>query len=320
MLSSFRFRPFGRQTLILAGLLCCFAGPAWAEEDAPAEEERESGAGVTINLPGRLGLTGFQDMVDARTPKGLFALRGGVHYDVGVSGQDFDGAIDATRSQEVHDLSVYAGGSVMGLVDVAARIPWSYRRGKNNIQGLANQVDRDHGWADFDFAAKVSLNVWGPITVAPYAHGRFPTGEPQVRDLIEFEWGAAASISLFNHYLSVHGNVAGFNREQGLMAVRFRLGAAFVVWADKLLTLRIYGYGDGIEYEGRPQTDIDVEFGAQAILFEFLSVELGGSVRLLDANFLDDSSKAALRNQNVFDRHYDDEGTWQVHIAVGVVF
>ena len=114
--------------------------------------------------------------------------------------------------------------------------------------------------------------------------------------------------------------MSGFNREKGLAAVRFRLGAAFVVWADKLLTLRIYGYGDGIEYEGRAQTDIDVEFGAQAILFQFLTVELGGSIRLLDSNFLDDSAKAALRQRNVFDRHFDDEGTWQMHLSFGVVF
>jgi len=315
---STRFLP----ALALCAFFACSAAPrAWAEDESDdSSQEKESGAGVAINLPGRLGLTGFQDMVDARTPKGLFAIRGGAHYDLKISGQDFDGAVDATRRQEIHDFTVYAGGSVLGLVDVAARIPWSYRRGKENFQGIANRVDHDRGWADFDLAAKVSLNVWGPFTVAPYVHGRFATGEPEVRELYEFEWGVAGSISLFNDYLSVHGNVSGFNREKGLAAVRFRLGGSFVVWADKLLTLRIYGYGDGIEYEGRPQTDIDVEFGAQAILFEFLSVEVGGSIRLLDSNFLDDSAKAALRRQNVFDRHFDDEGTWQMHLAVGVVF
>lgn len=317
-MASTRFFP----ALALCALLAGAGAPsAWADEDESAQsEEEETGAGVTINLPGRLGLTGFQDMVDARSPRGLFHLRGGFHYDVMVSGQDFDGAIDATRRQQVHDLSLYAGGSILGLVDVSARMPWSYRKGKDNFQGLADTVEHDKGWADFDLAAKVSFNVWGPITLAPYVHGRFAEGEPEVSELYEFEWGVAGSISLFNDYLSVHGNVSGFNREKGLAAVRFRLGAAFVVWADKLLTLRIYGYGDGIEYEGRAQTDIDVEFGAQAILFEFLSVEVGGSIRLLDANFLDDSAKAALRSRNVFDRHFDDEGTWQLHIAVGVVF
>ena len=110
-------------------------------------------------------------------------------------------------------------------------------------------------------------------------------------------------------------------QEEGLSALIFRAGASFVVWSDDFLLLRVYGYGDGIEYEGRADFDLDIEFGAQAILFGFLTAEVGTSLRLKDAGFLDSSAKAALRDGlGVFDRHFEDDGTWQVHLALGVVF
>ncbi|MBL4847500.1 MAG: hypothetical protein JKY65_18435 [Planctomycetes bacterium] len=307
----------GGYCLLVFLSLASWAAPPVSAQDESSEGDR--GAGLAIRLPGRIGLTGFQDMVDARSPKGPFSIRGGVRYDVTMIEQDFDGAVRNTREKEIHDLSIYVGGSLFGLVDVSARIPWSYRVEENNLSGLRDTVDRDHGWADFDFAAKVTLQL-GPVTLAPYVKGRFDTGEPEVNDLMEFEWGAAGTFSILNDYVSFHGNAAGFTREQGLFAVKFRLGVSFVVWTGPALTLRVYGYGDGVEYEGRAKTDGDFEFGAQAILFEFLTVEVGASVRLLDAGYLDETTKDSLRAQNVYDRHFDDEGTWQIQLAIGVVF
>jgi hypothetical protein len=304
-------------TLLLLALL---AAPALAEDGDAQKEKKDSDAARSISFSNRLGLTGFQDLIDARTPR-LVSVRGGVRYDLSVLDQDFDGALKASRKKEEHQVGLWAAASVFGLVDVSGRVPYVYRRSENNLKGLAEKVDRDRGWGDFDLAAKVTLNLGGFAAIAPYVHGRFPTGEPEVEELMTFEWGVAGTLSLFNDYLAVHGNIAGLNQEEGLAAMRFRVGASFVVWSDELALVRIYGYGDGIEYEGHARTDLDLEFGAQALLFGFLSIEAGFSTRLLDSGFLDDSTKKVLREQQgVFDRHFDDDGTWGLYLSAGVNF
>ncbi|MGE0711599.1 MAG: hypothetical protein AB7N76_03710 [Planctomycetota bacterium] len=297
-------------------LLAALAAPAHAEgEDDGGDQD----AARAIMFPGRLGLTGFQDMVDARTPK-RFAIRGGIQYDVLVQDQDFGGAYKVQRELEQHELGLYVGASALGMIDVSARMPWVYRHERDDLRGLVDRVDRDHGWGDFDLAGKVSLAV-GPIVLAPYLNGRFPTGEPQVKDLLRFEYGASATFSLFNDYLSVHGNVAGLTKEKGFNALIFRAGASFVVWSDAALLVRVYGYGDGIEYGGRADTDLDLEFGAQALLFGIFTAELGFSTRLIDAGYIDDSTKRFLRQGlNTSERHFADDGTWSVHLALGVTF
>lgn len=301
-------------TLALA--LCLFPGLAHADD----EDEGDSDAARAIALSGRLGLTGFNNMVDARTPK-LISIRGGARYDFEVVDRDFNGAVNATRKRKEHELELYVGASALGLIDVSARLPYVFRRDENVLKGVADFADRDRGWGDFDLAGKVTLNFGGLLSVAPFVHGRFATGEPSVRGLYEGTWGVAATLSIFNDYLAVHGNVAGFHQEEGLSALIFRGGASFVLWSDDFLLLRVYGYADGIEYEGRADFDLDIECGAQAILFGFLTAEVGTSFRLKDAGYLDASAKTALRDGlGVFDRHFEDDGTYQIHLALGVVF
>lgn len=298
------------KTLLAGGLLLC-AAYAHADDDADAKR--------ALKLSGNIGLTGFQDMVDARTPEKL-SIRGGLRYRVDVLENDFRGAIDATRKAERHELSLYAGGSLLGMIDVAARFPFLVTRDKTNRFGLPDlPSDRDHGWGDLDLAAKVSLSL-GLVDAAVFAKGRIPSGEPEVRDLGEFEYGLAASLTLFNHHLAGHANVSGLQVEEGLSALRFRVGASFVVLDFEDLLVRVYGYGDGIEYEGRATTDFDLDFGAQAILFGFVSVELGTTVRIVDGGYLDDSVRDALRGQGITDRHFDDDGTWALELGVGIVF
>ena len=232
--------------LLLALLLVlCPVGLAHAEDG----DEKDSDAARAIALPGRLGLTGFNDMVDARTPK-LISVRAGLRYDFDIQERDFDGAVKATREKVEHELELYAGGSVFGLVDVSARLPYVFRREENALRGVADFADRDRGWGDFDLAAKVTLNCGGFFSVAPYVHGRFATGEPEVEGLYSGTYGVAATASILNDYLAVHGNVAGFQQEQGLSSLIFRAGVSFVAWSDDMLLLRVYGYADGIEDEG----------------------------------------------------------------------
>ena len=139
--------------------------------------------------------------------------------------------------------------------------------------------------------------------------------------MAELEYGAAGTFTLLNEHLGLHANLAGLQREEGLTALRYRLGVSFVAWSDAFMLLRLYAYGDAIEFEGSAQSDMDLEVGAQALLAEFLTLELGVSLRLLDAGFIDDTLKRELRNQQgVFDRHFDDDGTWSVQLGVGFLF
>ncbi|MEZ6188470.1 MAG: hypothetical protein R3F62_26145 [Planctomycetota bacterium] len=295
----------------IALALVASAACAWADDDDDAKR--------ALKLSGSLGLTGFRDMVDARTP-GVLSVRGGLRYHVDVTDQDFKGAIDATRKAQRHELSLYAGGSLLGMIDVAGRVPYLITREETNRFGLPDlSADDDYGWGDVDLAAKVSLSL-GLIDAAVFATGRIPSGEPAVRDLGQFEYGLAASLTLFNHHFAAHGNVSGLQVEEGLSALRYRVGASFVLLDFDALLLRVYAYGDGIEYEGRANSDIDVDFGVQAILFEFVSVELGTTLRVIDGNFLDKDTRRQLIQQGITDRHFDDDGTWAVELGVGIVF
>jgi len=305
------------RTLSLLFALAALAAPVLADD----EDDGGGGGGAAeaIKLAGTIGLTGFRDMVDARVPDGL-SIRGGIRYDLLVVDQDFSGAVRATRKADRHEFTLYGGASLLGLIDAAARIPYLYTDDEINRRGLVDRdADEDIGWGDFDLAAKVALEV-GPLDVAPFVFGRFPTGEPDVRDLAEFHYGAAATFSFFGDFIAAHANLAGVQIEEGLSAFRYRFGVSLVGVATSALLVRVYGYLDGVEFEGRADSDIDLELGAQAILFELITVEVGASTRLLDSGFLDDSAKEALAGQNVFDRHFDDDGTWQLQVGVGVVF
>lgn len=296
--------------LVACALACAGASPARA---------LESDAEPAIGLPSRLGLTGFQDMVDARVPD-LLSVRGGLRYDVLVQNRDFDGAVEAEVDSEQHDFGAYVGVSALGLLDAAVRFPFIYRRDTAEVNGLPDPSGSyDQGWGDIDVAGKVAFGL-GPIVLAPYAHGKLPVGEPDVGDVAELEWGGAATFSILNQYVGVHANLAGVNIEGGEVAFRYRLGASFVVLATDGLLLRLYAYGDGIEYEGHADSDFDVDLGVQAIVAKIFFVELGGSVRLVDAGTIDDELKdgagAAISS---IDRHFEDEGTWGLSLTAGVI-
>lgn len=294
-----------------APLLCCALV-------APVARGFESDAEPAINLPGRLGLAGFQDMVDARSP-GTLSVRGGLRYDVLVQRRDFD-VIDVELDREQHEVGAFVGVSALGLLDAAVRFPFIYRRDTAEVKGFPDPSGSyDQGWGDIDVAGKVSFGL-GPITLAPYAHGKLPTGEPDVGEVAELEWGGAATFSLLNEYVALHANLAGVNIEGGEVALRFRLGASFVVFASDALLLRVYGYGDGVEWEGHADTDFDLDVGVQAILFKIFYAELGGSVRLVDGGKIDDELKdGAGKALASIERHFDDEGTWSLSLAFGVV-
>ena len=300
-----------RKLIVCSAVLLALAPAAFADDSA-AED--------AIGFPSRTGLAGFGDMVDARTPETL-NIRGGLRYRFEIIERDFGSAVGLVRKEETHQLVFYGGVSLLGLVDVAAMIPHEWERTENDFSGFApDNVDNDRGWGDLEAAAKVSIEL-GPIELAPYVRLKLPTAESAVEDLGEGEWGVAATFSILNEYLSVNGNIAGLNREtEGLTGITYRVGGSFVVWSDEIALVRIYGFGNGITFEGSPDTDLNVSFGVQARLLEFITLEIGSSVRLLDGGKIDEETEKDLIQQGVLEDHFDDEGTWDVHFGIGVMF
>jgi hypothetical protein len=307
-------------TLTLTLLSLLILGPvASVRAEGEEEEKKAEGAELAINFPGSLGLTGMQRMVDARTPEGLVAIRGGVRYRVDITERTIHSATDVEFEEERHELGVYVGGSVLGWVDAAVKIPFTWYELNGRVKGGPDFETDVRGWGDMDAAAKVSIE-FGPIVLAPYLIGHLPTGESQVEDLLEFEYGVSGTFSILNEYLSVHGNVAGLQREKGLSAIRYRVGAAFVIWADHNAVIRLYGYLDGVEFEGEANSDLNGDLGVQAALLEFITLELSGSVRVIDGGFVDEDLNDELDSIGLKDRHIDDEGTWSLQFAVGFLF
>lgn len=306
------------RTTCLLVLLLLATGPAQAEEGTSSSK---SAAERATTFAGSLGLTGMRNMVGARVPAGTWSARGGLRYDVLARRIRFNGAIDTSRQLERHELSLYGSASLFGLAEVSLRVPYVWESEDNNRKGLLDLTDdTDAGWANVEGAAKVSLGV-GPIVLAPYASGTFPTAEPALRELLELEYGVAATMTFLNHYGAVHANVAGFYVEEGLHGLRLRVGASFVVLATRPLLVRVFAYAEGIEWEGSADADLQAEGGAQVLLFEFLTVTASASYRILDANLIDDTLRKELNNvEGVFDRHYEDKGTFAFQLDVGVAF
>jgi hypothetical protein len=158
----------------------------------------------------------------------------------------------------------------------------------------------------------------GPVVLSPFLFGRANSGEPDVEDLARFEYGVAATFSILD-YIGIHGNLAGVQVEEGLEAFRYRAGVSIVALATDALVIRAYGYGDGIEFEGAADSDFDLDFGVQTIIMSIFTLEVGTSVRVKDAEFIDDDFEEGLEAQGIFDRHFDDEGTWGLSIVAGVI-
>lgn len=298
------------------------APPAYADDDEDESPIRsETDAERATWFSSRMGLIGMQDMVDARIPE--LSLRGSVQYDARFTDHDIQTEIELSRQGQEHTLTFTAGASALGLVDVAIRGPFEYTRYDDQLKGVgddpAGQTAR--GWGDVEVAGKIAIG-FGPLVLSPYLWGRIPSGEPEVRDLARFEYGLAGTITLFNDYLAVHGNVVGLQESGGLSAFRYRLGASFVVYSEPDLLVRLYGYQDGVEFEGEPTSDLDLEVGAQALLFDLITVEVGGTLRLHHADRVDRATKRHLqRDLGLTERAVvEDAEVWGLRLAVGLAF
>lgn len=288
---------------------------------AGAARGLDSDAEPAIGLPNRLGLCGFQDMVDARVP-GFLSLRGAVRYDVEVRRQELDHGGRVVREREQHDFTVLAGASAFGMLDAAIRLPYVYRRDDTDVDAAVGWADAryDEGWSDLEVAGKLGYSFGGLLSLGTFAWGRLPeSGEPDVGDLASFELGSAATLSLLNEFLAIHANLTGLQLEPGALAFRYRAGVSFVCVATEVLLVRLYGYVEGLEHEGSADSDVDLDLGVQAILWKMFTVEVGASVRLVDSGRIDDALEEDLDAEGVLDRHVDSDGTWGLSLSGGIL-
>lgn len=304
-------------------------GSALAAPLAHADEDPDESLSLTRSevdaeraawFSSRIGLVGMQGMVDARIPE--LSLRGSVQYDARFTDRDYQTEVELSRRGQEHTATFAAGASALGLVDVAIRVPFEYTRYDDQLKGIADPAGQTaRGWGDVEVAGKLAID-FGPLVLSPYLWGRIPSGEPKVRDLLRFEYGLAGTIALFNDYLAVHANVVGLQESGGFSAFRYRLGASFVVYSEPDLLVRLYGYQDGVEFEGKPSSDLDLEVGAQALLFDLITVEVGGTYRLHHADRVDRATRRYLqRDLGSTERPVlENADAWGLRLAVGLSF
>ena len=74
---------------------------------------------------------------------------------------------------------------------------------------------------------------------------------------------------------------------------------------------------------GQPR-GIDLEFGAQTLLFGTFTIEVGASLRLVDGGHVGTDLKRQLRDlqgaTNFISKQFENDGTWAVQVGIGTVF
>ena len=291
------------------------SAPPPKEKETKRKAGRDKARGRVLNLANRIGLTGFGDMIDARVPDETIALRGGIRYRLQVSEQEVDAG---DREREVHEFPLYVGASLFGLLDAGLRASYLVRDEDFNVNGGPDGEDSESGWSDFELGAKGSIDL-NPFAIGAYGQGRIPLDHDVTR-LAYLDVGLTGTFALWDDRIGIHGNVGGIFIEEGAQALRYRVGASLVPLATDFLTLRAFAYLDGLEYEGSADSDIDLELGAQGILFGFLTVEISAGVRLVDSGYVDDHLRDELDAVGLVDRSLDDDGTWELELGAGLQF
>jgi hypothetical protein len=118
--------------------------------------------------------------------------------------------------------------------------------------------------------------------------------------------GGAATATLLDSRLAFHVNVDGSFRDN-TQALHYRVGTSVVPIATNVILLRPFAYLDGRAFiRDASGGDLRVAAGAQALLFDFLTLQAG-----FDYRFLDDSEPS---------KNSTDKGTWAFDIGAGVAF
>ncbi len=299
---------------LLAAIACSLAllAPALAGDEAkgaaPTADSSSSStssddADLAVKLPNFFGLSGMQDMIDARVPTGL-TIRGGLRMEQAM--QSLQGPI-LHFDQDVFSLQAYAGVAALELFEVGARLPFEFNRTTKGFK-ISGGNERQSGTnlGNFDLAGKISIR-FGQLSLAPYAVLTFPTGDPRFDQPGGGRVGGAATVSILHSILDLHANVDGAWVAGGNWAIDYKVGVSVVPLASKVLLLRPYVFLKGTQQlANNPGSDVRVALGVQGLILDFVTVEAGMSYR-----FLSDTTPHDLP---------DDNGTWAFNIGAGVAF
>lgn len=304
---------------LLAAVSLTFASVALAGEPAPiaapaspmdtptppvsSKPAKDDDANLATKLPNFLGLSGMRDMIDARTPQG-FTLRGGVRLQQ--DKEDLHGALIDVKREEL-DMQAYMGLALAGFFEAGARLPFSVIHTAHGLRFDGHDHSGGKGIGDLDIAAKVTLPLTPELTLAPYVTAQLPTGDKRFSLKSGVDVGGALTMTALDEVVAFHVNVAGSWHEGGDTEIKFRVGPSLVPIATKVILLRPYVYLDGREVlHSDTGLDLRVAFGAQALLFDLLTVEIGADWRFMA--------------QPVPEGIARDEGTWRVEVGAGVAF
>ncbi len=301
------------------GVACAslaLARPAYAEGDveidepaAPAQtpapkahSTSEDDADMAVKLPNFMGLSGMQDMIDARIPTG-FTIRGGARLEQTKS--ELDGPLMNFKNKQLN-MQAYAGVALLELFEVGARIPFQLNRTSKGIKFDGGERHENDQFGDLDVGAKLSIRL-GPMSLAPYVVLRLPSGDRRVSREAGGRAGGAMTISILKSIVNFHANVDGQWAEANHWSVNYRTGVSIVPLATKLILLRPYVFLDGRQALGNDAgADLSVAAGVQALLLDFIPLEAGGSYRFLA--------------QTTPHEVPEDDGTWAFHVGAGVAF
>jgi hypothetical protein len=258
---------------------------------------------AATHLGGGFGLTGFGSMIDGRIPSplltnpaldnplGASSSRVALRYDLALRNRELRGGLRRYRlRQREESLSLHYGLSVRGL-DLALSLPYRREETRLGPAGRSEGTLREEGLGGLTVGAKVALRIpefifgdWAVAAFAPYALAHAPSGAERIREPGWVEAGLALA-GPYGYSFRWIGNFGLRQHEGGLTAAIYRFGASFVPLASPGQTLRVYGHLSGVEYEGRPNSDVDFEGGAQLLIAGLVTVDLGLSYRVLDSGY-----------------------------------
>jgi hypothetical protein len=296
-------------------LVLALAGLARGDDSEVDKEPTESSSEPVLNLASHRGLTGMREMIDARTPAGLWHIRVGAFFQGSDTETSVAGDIRSVERQRF-EFTSFVGASFLGHLEIGWRWPFPEfehiddrlhdpSAPTNDPWPSTHHTDTFAGGGNPSLSAKAGWTL-GPVSLAAYAIGQTGGSRHMTHKEDTFgELGGAGTISFANGLFAVHLNLSGLqlaSRHLG-WEFRYRTGFSFVVVASETLAVRTFIYGDGQEAEGSRGSDYWLGAGLQFQFGERFQLELTGDGRIIAGQL-----------QSPF----RDEGTYSV--AVGAAF
>jgi hypothetical protein len=280
-----------RRILALA-VVMCLASAAFADEDDNAAEAPHDEP--AINLSSLRGLTGMREMIDARTPTGMWHIRAGAYFQYSQTEIDYSGDI-RDFERERWEFTSFVGASFVDHVEVGFHWPFpQFEHTTNKVHAVNAPVpdpwptvhdsSTEGGGGNFSFAAKAGW-TFGPVSLAAYAIGQPSTGARTMAHKEDSfgELGGAGTVSFAKGLFAVHANVSAVELATRDLRwyMRYRTGFSVAIARSEAVVIRSFLYGEGFAHEAGFHSEYRLGAGVQALLLEHLQLEVTGDGRLV---------------------------------------